>query len=105
MKRLLLYPERKKCWECGRYFAFAVIFRLYCSRECAGMPERPLDVAQWPRTCRVWRDGAWEPKAVYLTPEEAQEAADLHHNHWYACEGAEGCGMYHISKYSAPKGA
>lgn len=104
MSALLLYPERKRCWECKRYFAFAVIMRLYCSRACAGLDERPLDVSQWPRTCRVWRDGAWEPKATYLTPEEAQEAASLHKKYWYACMPDEGCGMYHLSSHPAPKG-
>lgn len=103
MGRLLMYPERKRCWECKHYFDFTVIMRLYCSRECAGLPERSFDVEQWPRTCRVWRDGVWEAKAVYLTPEEAQGAADLHKKHWYACMPPEGCGTYHISKYTAPR--
>jgi hypothetical protein len=98
----LLYPERVRCRTCRRYFGFLVILRAYCSEECAGKPERPIGVENLPRSCRVWRDGVWEAKAVFFTPRSAAKAAKKNKIHWYLCEAEDGCGMYHLSKKTQP---
>lgn len=101
MKAPLLYPERQRCRTCRRYFAFTVILRAYCSEECAGLPERPLNVEELPRQCRVRRGGIWEKKAVWLSPSEAEEAARKQGKYWYSCDPPIGCGRYHLA--SKPK--
>lgn len=53
----LLYPQRQRCRACRRCWSFDPPLRgLYCSPECAGRPEVPLEdvngVLVPPRTCR-----------------------------------------------------
>ena len=95
----LVYPERQRCCVCRKFFDFEVILGRYCSRSCANLPEQPADILDWPRKCRVRRDGQWIPKAVYFS---AAEAARLNGGHHYLCEPPDGCGMYHISHLPAP---
>jgi hypothetical protein len=98
----LLYPDRKRCRTCRNYFDFTVILRLYCSYECAGLPERPSDPADLPRQYRVLRDGVWTHKSVFRTPEDAEMEAVMQGIYSYACEPPVGCGMWHLSKHREP---
>lgn len=102
--RLLLYPERQRCRNCRRYFAFEVVLRQYCSDECAGRPPRSSNVEDLPRSCRAWhsRERAWHAKQVFYTEREAQHAASRKGAHWYHCSAATGCGEYHLSKSPTP---
>lgn len=68
-----------------------VILGMYCSPECAGIPEAPLDVKDRPRKCRVLRDGEWVPKSTYWTADEAAQPG----YETYLCEPPDGCGVYH----------
>lgn len=106
MTEKLLYPERKRCRTCRSYMDFTVILRLFCSRECAGLPEQPVDILELPRKCRVRVDGTWRRKAVYFTPDEAETASIRQvTQNWYPCEPPDGCGMYHLGtnrSYSEP---
>lgn len=103
MAEELLYPQRQRCRTCRRCFNFVVILRLYCSRNCAGLPEQPADTDDLPRRCRVWADGVWRPKRVYFTPDEAERGVRVNGNsQYYLCDPPDGCGMYHVSKRSAP---
>ena len=97
----LLYPERVRCLGCRRYFAFEVVLRQYCSRECAGLDPRPTVVAEWPRTCRVWnhKDRVWVPKRSFPVESEARDEAALHDNYFYECPN---CFDWHISKSPEP---
>lgn len=99
MTERILYPRRQCCLRCRRTFAFEVILGLYCSRSCAGLPERPADVRLWPRRCRVFTDGRWIPKAAYFSAKEAAGRGA----HSYLCELPDGCGMYHLSKRAEPR--
>ena len=102
MAKELLYPQRYAFRTCRCTFGFDIIFRLYCSRKCAGLPERPHRVSRWPRRCRVCIDGTWQAKDVYFFPEEAERAARRLGGHWYLCETPDGCGAYHLSKNPEP---
>lgn len=102
-RKLLLYPERKRCRTCRRYFAFIVVLRQDCSEECAGLPEYPRSAEELPRRCRVWdsRESCWRPKIVYWTEPDAQRAARKQRSFWYLCDRETGgCGEYHLSKLS-----
>lgn len=77
---------------------FTAILGLFCSRECAGVPEQPKEIADRPRSCRVRVQGHWQLKATYFTKAEA----DNRGHYVYLCELPDGCGMYHTSKLPAP---
>lgn len=94
-----LWPVRQRCRACRRYFAFEVILGLYCSRSCAGAPERSADVWLWPRRCRVFAEGRWIPKVAYFSTEDAAGRGA----HPYLCKLPDGCGMYHLSKRVQPR--
>jgi hypothetical protein len=99
-----LFPDRRRCIVCHHYFGFEVLERLYCSVSCARTvvpgythpSTRPQDA---PRTCRVWRDGAWVWKHRYTTRKAARRKATREGLHVYRCPN---CGVFHLSKRSAP---
>lgn len=95
----LLYPDRKRCRACRRYFGFLVVDGLYDSYECAGRP-RPEDTPPdlWPREHYVPKPGGVrQPKAVFLTERAAQRAAERHGKEAYRCGF---CGDWHIGSRS-----
>jgi hypothetical protein len=100
---MLLYPQRQRCRACRKYFCFEVIYRLYCSAECAGLPNQP-GIMDLPRSCRVFRDGEWVPKRSYRSYREAYRRSGQARNKGrviYLCDGPDGCGLYHIAKKRA----
>ncbi|HEU4752317.1 MAG TPA: hypothetical protein VFU47_04340 [Armatimonadota bacterium] len=91
----LLYPDRKRCRACRRYFGFLVVDGLYDSYECAGRP-RPEDTPPdlWPREHYVPKPGGVrQPKAVFFTERAAQRAAERHGKEAYRCSF---CRDWHI---------
>ncbi len=93
-----VYPDRQRCLKCRRYFAFAVIQRLYCSEECAGV-DASLGAA--PRACKVLRGGEWHWKRVWWSERAVKRAAKSKGaGGWYYCDGPRGCLGYHLSKMS-----
>lgn len=95
----LLYPDRKRCRRCRRYFGFLVVDGLYDSYECAGRP-RPEDTPPdlWPREHYVPRPGGERrPKAVFLSQGAAERAATRHGKEAYRCGF---CGDWHIGSRS-----
>jgi hypothetical protein len=67
-----LYPQRKRCLKCRKFFGPLVVAGLYCSYTCRGgeVPRRGVDT---PRQCR--RQGG-KPKRAYMSEAEAQAAAE-----------------------------
>lgn len=67
----LLYPERKRCCICRKHFGYIVLYRRYCSYECAQLD--PPDPRVFPRCCFLsTRQGsAFVPKKTFFTIEEA----------------------------------
>lgn len=94
-----LYPDRKRCMTCRRYFGFLVVDGLYDSYECAGRPnpdDTPPDL--WPREHYVPRPGGERrPKAAFLSEKAAQRAAERHGKEAYRCGF---CGDWHIGSRS-----
>jgi hypothetical protein len=91
----LTYPDRKRCYVCHQYFGFIVVWGLYCSYECAGMPPPSRYPEEWPREHFSARGGQREEKRAFLSPREAREFVQS----WapdkepYECGH---CGMWHI---------
>lgn len=96
----LRHPVRKRCAGCRSYFGFTVVFGLFCSRACAGVPEvwreRPED---WPRQhYSVFRRGpggaqvARSRKREYMSEAEAV-AACWGDKQAYRCQY---CALWHI---------
>ncbi len=102
-RKPLLYPDRPRCRACRRYFGFTVVLRMYCSHECAGLPEQSWGPEDLPRCCKVFRDGEWRPKVRYYTARAAAKGAKKNGKNWYQCDGPEGCGLYHLTKQSQPR--
>jgi hypothetical protein len=98
----LLYPERKRCRKCRRFFSFTPpIDLLYCSWECAerDAPVGP-DPEVVPRECRkrdAGLDGNWKSWAWKARFETRQEALNCLGNgsgmDVYPCNY---CGFWHI---------
>ena len=103
----LLYPERKRCRACRRYFCFEVIKGLYCSRECAGLPPLPvLPLEQLPRTCRTGRlGGKIRAKTCYFTEAEALEtmAAQRHADPGLEAYECPNCLYWHLGHSYQPE--
>lgn len=76
MKRgvALLYPQRKRCYRCRRFFGFLILAGLWCSYRCAGHPEPSRNPAAWPRGHFVpWGWGRRKAKKVFDDEAEALE--------------------------------
>jgi hypothetical protein len=76
---LTLYPARRRCVTCRRYFAGLVLAGQYCSYRCAGV-DRPAPRAQdwrWPRHHFRRGYGTYRriEKTFYLSQAEADLAA------------------------------
>lgn len=99
--RVVLFPERRRCRRCRKYFGFQVILRLYCSYECAGLDPEPFSADSLPRCCRTWdhRLRRWKPKRMFWSEYEACKFCKGKHLRyvWYRCDGPEGCGLWHIA--------
>lgn len=91
----LVWPERKRCRACRKYFRKIVLRRLYCSYECAGVPEPDPDIR--PRQC--FSKVPWigfQPKRPFFSPEEAlTNHAALTNPEMKAYECPR-CFMYHL---------
>lgn len=101
---MLLYPQRRRCRACRRYFGFAVVLRMYCSQQCAGTPGLP-GVDTLPRSCRVLKFNPirWEEKKSFLSSRLAEKTARTYRVRAYVCDGPEGCGRFHLSSRPAPR--
>lgn len=90
MRGDVLYPMRKRCRRCRRFFGPLVVAGLWCSYHCAGHPVPSDDPAEWPRHHLV-PSRPPKPKRQYLS--EAEAAARPHgavYLCWY-------CLTWHIS--------
>lgn len=91
--KLWVYPDRKRCFKCRKYFGFLILDGLYDSYECAGrQPENPDD---WPREHFVPVKGTnlKKPKHVFLTLREAQREAKRTGKTAYQCGY---CANFHV---------
>jgi hypothetical protein len=68
-----VWPERKRCRKCRRYFGPLVLDGKFCSYHCAGHDVPSIDPADWPRGHRRWDHPniQWVEKVPYLSEEEA----------------------------------
>jgi hypothetical protein len=103
----LVWPERKRCYRCRRYFGFEIIRGLYCSRECAGLApivrveSVPLPkgtvIRTLPRSCRTVMWKGPKAKQRFRTMAEAEQAAEQQENdpeiQAYECPN---CKFYHL---------
>ena len=94
----LEYPQRRRCLACrgslGAGVGDAVLFGLYCSPICAGIPNPATRADQAPRECRTERDGRTVFKRRYRC--EAEIPVRLREDPssaWYRCQA---CGHLHI---------
>lgn len=81
----LVYPDRKRCAGCRSYFCWEVIFGLFCSRECAGIPPISLDPEDWPRSHYSLVNGSRKPKRAFPSIRSAQNFAKRHGKQVYRC--------------------
>lgn len=83
----LLYPERKRCAKCRRYFGPIVISGLWCSRKCAGAAEISADPKDWPREHFSWGGHGRVPRAKtdFQLPTVARREAKRYGKEAYQC--------------------
>lgn len=89
MRGDVLYPARKRCRRCRRFFGPLVVAGLWCSYHCAGHDVPSTDPADWPR--RHFVPATMKEKRAYLS---AEEAAAQPHGAVYLCSY---CLTWHIS--------
>lgn len=86
INRKLLYPERKRCAACRKYFCWSVIDGLYDSRECAGLEPLSDDPADWPREHYVRdHDRPVRKKVDWLYEDRAKRKARKEGKEAYRC--------------------
>lgn len=97
----LIYPERKRCRTCRKFFGFELIDGLYCSGDCVPYPYQEVVVDELPRTCRT-RDrnggggGGWRLKLVFPDEESARRAKKRYGSGcYYQCPN---CHRWHLAK-------
>lgn len=93
-----LFPQRKRCKRCskglGLHYSDSVLFGLYCSTACAGIPVPPTNPADAPRECVTQRDGQWQFKRRYRSEVEIPDKLRQDPStSWYWCNV---CGHLHI---------
>lgn len=92
----LVWPQRKRCRACRRFWPEPTIKGMFCSMTCAGLPEPGVDLEQAPRGCKVRTLGPpgspfWAWKVRYRTQEEAMRVPQPgltvyecdHCGHWH----------------------
>lgn len=82
-----VYPDRKRCYACRRYFGFEILSGLYCSTGCARVPPISVDPADWPREhfSQAWRGSPRKPKRNWLSMERARIEAKRFGKEAYWC--------------------
>lgn len=91
-----VYPDRRRCFACRNYFGFSIIKGLYCSYQCAGMPQPDLS-PNGPRWCvkpsrmkggglKRWFDSQAEAEAFILKIRDPYLSS-------YCCDN---CGSFHV---------
>lgn len=99
----LKYPERVRCLNCGRFFAWLVLDGLYDSYECAGRTD-PAKVpkGEWPRKHYYMKNGEQLPKRAFDSEQdpEAIRLARLMGKDLYSCDF---CGQWHIGTNRRPE--
>lgn len=90
----LVWPERKRCRACRKFFRFIVLRRLYCSYECAELPEPDPDVR--PRQCFSNRPEGLRPKRPFFSMEEAQANLVAQKDPELSAYECQNCFMYHL---------
>src|SRR5262245_27937176 len=101
----LLWPQRKRCRKCRRYFGFAVVAWLYCSYECADIPV-PL-LGDLPRQCFLSPKRGGHAKKGFVLREDAEAHVQAQQRNGkdpylgvYPCEH---CSHFHIGhRYPQP---
>lgn len=90
-----VFPDRKRCMTCRRYFGFTVIDGLYDSWGCAGRTDPDLAPPEdWPREHYVPQAGGGrKPKRAFLEERKARRAATRNRKEAYRCGY---CGQWHI---------
>lgn len=91
----LVWPERQRCRACRKYFGFIVLRRLYCSYECAGLPEPDPDAR--PRQC--FSKVPWiglQPKRAFFSLEAARANHAAQKDQTLNAYECSNCLMYHL---------
>lgn len=95
----VVYPQRKRCKKCGHGLGLTakdeVLFGLYCSWKCAGIPEPAQTPGFAPRECKSEREGqGWAFKRRYRCLSEVpSKLRDDPSVDVYTCQH---CGHLHI---------
>lgn len=92
------WPARKRCYTCRSYFGFIVLRGLYCSYECAGVPE-PDRMAR-PRSCYVVNRRNGRPftrsgKLAFFSRDEAEQSACRQNDPLLSVYECEHCLLFH----------
>lgn len=66
----LVWPDRVRCRRCRRFLDATVLLGMFCSYDCADLPE-PLPLAEAPRQCVFGPRAKRRYKARYRSAEEA----------------------------------
>lgn len=96
-----LFPARERCKACRKGLGAQgapVLFGLYCSAKCAGIPApaKSANHASTPRECRTEREGQWVFKRRYRSESEIPDRLrDDPSTSWYWCNH---CGHLHVGR-------
>lgn len=89
-----MYPERKRCKQCGKKLDRLILEGLYCSYKCGKFPLPAKTLAEAPRGCKREVNRKWDYKTRFnapsLVPEKLRNDAAIN---IYACDN---CRMFHI---------
>lgn len=99
----LLWPERQRCTICRKKFRWVVLYRKYCSYECAAL--EPPDPYLFPRCCfRKRREGEKVPaaKKTFFSLEQAMDSFGAHADPRLEAYWCRHCHMVHLGHSPRP---
>lgn len=65
-----LFPERTRCLQCRKKLEKVVLDGVYCSYQCAKLPQPSIHPEDAPRSCRREVNGVWGYKTRYRCEQE-----------------------------------
>lgn len=85
-----VYPDRVRCRACRSYFGFLYVDGMFCSYECAGLPEPSRNPEDWPRQHHIgFRprfNGVPQEKRWFRSEGEALDSPGAKGQDAYRCE-------------------